>query len=97
MTSPRIYLAGPEVFLPDSLEMGAKKVALCTERRFEGVFPLDASLDLTGLAKQELALRISAVNEGPMRSCDLLIADLTRSAAAPVPYAGASGCARLHP
>ena len=50
ITRPRIYLAGPEVFLPDSLDIGAKKVALCAAHGFEGVFPLDASLDLTGLA-----------------------------------------------
>jgi nucleoside 2-deoxyribosyltransferase len=77
MTSPRIYLAGPEVFLPEAMAMGARKVALCAARGFEGVFPLDASLDLTGLAKQEQARRISAANEGLMRSCDLLIANLT--------------------
>jgi nucleoside 2-deoxyribosyltransferase len=57
--------------------MGARKVALCAARGFEGVFPLDASLDLTGLAKQEQARRISAANEGLMRGCDLLIANLT--------------------
>ena len=39
--APRIYLAGPEVFLPDPLAMGAKKVALCAKHGFEGVFPLD--------------------------------------------------------
>lgn len=75
--APRIYLAGPEVFLPDALEIGAQKVALCARHGFEGVFPLDASLDLTGLARQEQARRISAANEGLMRSCDLLIANLT--------------------
>ena len=73
----RVYLAGPEVFLPDALAMGARKAALCAAHGFEGVFPLDASLDLTGLVKQEQARRISAANEGLMRSCDLLIAHLT--------------------
>ena len=57
--------------------MGAKKMALCAAHGFEGVFPLDASLDLAGLAKQEQARRISAANEGLMRGCDLLIANLT--------------------
>jgi nucleoside 2-deoxyribosyltransferase len=74
---PRIYLAGPEVFLPEAIAMGARKVALCAALGFEGVFPLDASLDLTGLAKPEQARRISAANEGLMRGCDLLIANLT--------------------
>jgi nucleoside 2-deoxyribosyltransferase len=57
--------------------VGARKVALCAERGLEGVFPLDAGLDLSGLAKPEQALRISAANEGLMRSCDGLIANLT--------------------
>jgi nucleoside 2-deoxyribosyltransferase len=73
----RIYLAGPEVFLPDPLAMGAQKVALCGKYGFEGVFPLDASLDLTGLPKQVQASRIAAANEGLMRGCDALIANLT--------------------
>ena len=75
--APRIYLAGPEVFLPDPLAMGAKKAALCAEHGFEGVFPLDASLDLAAFSKKEQASRISAANEGLMRGCDALIANLT--------------------
>lgn len=74
---PRIYLAGPEVFLPDAMAVARAKQDPCTKHGFEGVFPLDASLDLAGLSKREQALRISAANEGLMRSCDALIANLT--------------------
>jgi nucleoside 2-deoxyribosyltransferase len=74
---PRIYLAGPEVFLPDALEVGSKKAALCGRHGFEGVFPLDAGLDMAGLARQEQARAISAANEGLMRGCNALIANLT--------------------
>jgi nucleoside 2-deoxyribosyltransferase len=77
MPPPRIYLAGPEVFLPDALAMGARKAALCAAHGLEGVFPLDAALDLAGLAKPEQARRISGANEGLMRSCAGLIANLT--------------------
>jgi nucleoside 2-deoxyribosyltransferase len=77
MSLPRIYLAGPEVFLPDALAMGARKVALCAAHGLEGVFPLDAQLGLAGLAKPEQARRISEANEGLMRSCAGLIANLT--------------------
>jgi nucleoside 2-deoxyribosyltransferase len=73
----RVYLAGPEVFLPDPLAMGARKAALCARHEFEGIFPLDASLDLTGLTKIEKARAISAANEELMRGCDALIANLT--------------------
>jgi nucleoside 2-deoxyribosyltransferase len=74
---PRIYLAGPEVFLPDPMAAGRRKQALCDTHGFAGVFPLDADLDLAGLTKTEAARRISLANEGLMRSCDLLIANLT--------------------
>ena len=77
MAHARIYLAGPEVFLPDADVAGAAKAALCARHGFQGLFPLDAALDLSGLAKREQALRISAANEGLVRSCDALIANLT--------------------
>jgi nucleoside 2-deoxyribosyltransferase len=75
--SPRIYLAGPEVFLPDPHAAGRRKQALCAAYGFEGIFPLDADLDLMGLDKTEAARCISLANEGLMRTCDLLIANLT--------------------
>jgi len=77
MPPPRIYLAGPEVFLSDALGMGARKAAMCAEHGLQGVFPLDAQLGLAGLAKAEAARAISEANEGLMRSCDGLIANLT--------------------
>jgi nucleoside 2-deoxyribosyltransferase len=77
MSMPRIYLAGPEVFLPDALAMGVRKAALCAAHGLEGAFPLDAQLSLAGLAKPEQARRISEANEGLMRSCSGLIANLT--------------------
>lgn len=80
---PRVYLAGPEVFLPNALDVGRAKVALAAEYDLEGVFPLDAALDLRGLSKLEQARRISLANEALMRSCDGLIANLS-------PFRGAS-------
>jgi nucleoside 2-deoxyribosyltransferase len=82
-TRPRIYLAGPEVFLPDALAVGAEKCRLCAEAGFEGLFPLDASLDLSGLSKHEAARRIALANEALMTSADATIANLT-------PFRGAS-------
>jgi len=80
---PRVYLAGPEVFLPDAVAVGAEKCRRAAEKGLEGVFPLDAALKLEGLAPAEQARRISHANEGLMRSCDALIANLT-------PFRGAS-------
>jgi nucleoside 2-deoxyribosyltransferase len=77
MKRPRIYLAGPEVFLPDPIEAGRVKIALAAEYGLEGVYPLDATLNLEGLAKPAQATLISRSNEYLMRSCDAAIANLT--------------------
>lgn len=75
--APRVYLAGPEVFLPDATRIGAEKCRLATEAGFEGVFPLDTALELDGLPPAEQARRIALANEALMRSCDFVIANLT--------------------
>jgi nucleoside 2-deoxyribosyltransferase len=73
----RIYLAGPDVFARDPLILAARKKAICAKYGFEGVFPLDNELDLTDLKPFEKGLRISAANEELMRTCDLVIANMT--------------------
>ncbi len=42
---PRVYLAGPDVFYPDALQRGQRMKALCAQRGWDGLFPLDATLD----------------------------------------------------
>ncbi len=37
----KVYLAGPDVFLRDALEVGKRKCALCRDYGVEGLFPLD--------------------------------------------------------
>ena len=73
----RIYLAGPEVFLPKAREVGEAKAAMCAAAGFDGVFPLDAALNLDGLAKAEQAQRIYRADVDLMRGCDLMIGNLT--------------------
>ncbi|MEO0672543.1 MAG: nucleoside 2-deoxyribosyltransferase [Pseudomonadota bacterium] len=70
---PRIYLAGPDVFLPDPIAAGRAKADRAKSFGLEGVFPLDASLDLDGLAREEQARRIALANEALMRSCDAAV------------------------
>jgi nucleoside 2-deoxyribosyltransferase len=36
-----VYLAGPDVFLPDAVALGARKKQLCARYGFEGLYPLD--------------------------------------------------------
>jgi nucleoside 2-deoxyribosyltransferase len=74
---PRIYLAGPEVFLPNARAVGAEKCRLAADAGLEGAFPLDAQLNLDTLPAREQAQHISRANEDLMRSCDGLIANLT--------------------
>jgi nucleoside 2-deoxyribosyltransferase len=74
---PRLYLAGPEVFLPDPIEAGRIKCALAAAAGFEGLYPLDNVLDLMGRTKHQQAALISAANEALMRSSDGAIANLT--------------------
>lgn len=73
----RIYLAGPDVFLPSAAAFAEAKRKLCDTYGFIGVSPVDNEIDLTRLSKHEAALRISAANEAMIRGCHLVIANLT--------------------
>jgi len=77
MRPRRVYLAGPDVFFPDAIEVGRRKKAICSEHGFEGVFPLDAELDLAGLAPPEQGYRCFDAMVELMEGCDLVIANLT--------------------
>jgi nucleoside 2-deoxyribosyltransferase len=74
---PRVYLAGPEVFLPNATDVGARKVAMCKVQGIVGLFPLDNELDLAGLAGEDQARAIARANEELMGAADALIANLT--------------------
>ena len=73
----RIYLAGPEVFLPDAKSVGAEKKRLAAQAGFNGCFPLDTAVDLTGLTNHARAARIYQACEDMMRTCDFAIANCT--------------------
>ena len=75
----RVYLAGPDVFFPDAIEIGNAKKRICAQFGFEGVFPLDANFDALfklgsagdmGHATYDLMVEL-------MDRCDLVIANLT--------------------
>ena len=77
MALKRIYLAGPEVFLNNAREIGENKKILCKKYGFEGIFPLDVGVDPEGKTPREVGLWISGVNERLIRSCDIVIANIT--------------------
>jgi nucleoside 2-deoxyribosyltransferase len=70
-------MAGPEVFLPNALEIGRQKSQICADYGLNGLFPLDGNLDLEGLGPQQQARRISLANEDLMRNSDAIIANMT--------------------
>jgi nucleoside 2-deoxyribosyltransferase len=75
---PRVYLAGPDVFLPNAWELAERKRKLCRANGLEGVSPLDADPeDLLDLSNKESAMAISRANEELIRGCKALIANLT--------------------
>jgi len=76
-TRPKVYLAGPEVFLRNAVEAGALKVEICARYDLDGKYPLDAQLDLGELTLAERAYAIARANEGLIAECDAVIANLT--------------------
>lgn len=69
-----IYLAGPDVFLPDAVEMGWCKVAICARHGATGLYPLDNAVDRFAA---DASLQIFKANEAMMDRSDAIIANLT--------------------
>jgi nucleoside 2-deoxyribosyltransferase len=72
-----IYLAGPEVFLPDAQEIGRRKRALCSAYGFLGLYPGENGPPDHALTRPELSRVIFESNLALMRRADLLIANLS--------------------
>ncbi len=75
----RVYLAGPDVFLPDPHARGAVLKAICARHGLTGVFPMD-ELDTPEppeWAARPLPHRIALRNEAHILGSGALIANLT--------------------
>jgi len=70
----KIYLAGPDVFLPDAIEIGRRKAELCGRYGLTGLFPLDNAVDL---AAKDASFRIFRGNQAMMNEACAIIANLT--------------------
>ncbi|MEA2896958.1 MAG: hypothetical protein QOJ84_2573 [Bradyrhizobium sp.] len=70
----KVYLAGPDVFLPDAVEIGRLKVELCALYGLIGLYPLDNTIDLSA---KDVSLHIFRGNEAMMNAADAIIANLT--------------------
>ncbi len=70
----KVYLAGPDVFLPDAVDIGRRKVALCAQHGLIGLYPLENAIDR---AASDASLQIFRGNEAMMIEADAIIANLT--------------------
>jgi nucleoside 2-deoxyribosyltransferase len=70
----KVYLAGPDVFLPDAIELGRRKAELCARYGLVGLYPLDNAVDLTAA---DASLAIFKGNEAMMDAADAVIVNLT--------------------
>lgn len=76
MKELRVYLAGPEVFLPNAREILDAKIELTRAAGFVPVSPGDLGIPET-VTRRQKGLAISAIDEKLMRSADMIIANLT--------------------
>ena len=69
-----VYLAGPDVFLPDALDIGRRKREICTRYGVTGHYPLDNTIDRKAA---DASLRIFKGNQAMMDECSAIIANFT--------------------
>jgi nucleoside 2-deoxyribosyltransferase len=72
----KVYLAGPEVFLPNAREVLDKKIALAHAAGFEPLAPGDLEIP-PAPTRRQLGENIYRVDEQLMMSADAIIANLT--------------------
>jgi len=70
----KVYLAGPDVFLPNAVEIGRQKATICARYGLSGLYPLDNAVDL---AASDASLTIFKGNQAMMDAADAIIANLT--------------------
>ena len=76
--SPRVYLAGPDVFLPNAVAWGQRKKTICAQYGLTGVTPLDKiAREPDCWASLQPWQVIGRRNEVHIRSSDAMIANIT--------------------
>jgi len=73
-TKLKLYLAGPEVFLPDGVAHAEEQRRLCTKYGFVPLHPMDNNL-LLGNKDFKTATRIYRGDVGQVRECDIVVAN----------------------
>ena len=73
----KIYIAGPDVFEKDSIQIGEKLVKLCEKYGYEGLYPLDNVVDFSQ-EKHKIAQDIFEANIAMIKEADIIIANLNQ-------------------
>jgi len=71
----KIYLAGPDVFESEAINVGARLKQLAAEYGFIGLFPLDNVITAQG-SPHEVARAIRDTNINLIKSADIIMANL---------------------
>ena len=71
----KIYIAGPDVFQKNSIEIGDKLRNLCTKYGFIGLYPMDNIVDFSQ-EKHKIASDIFKANVQMIKDADIVIANL---------------------
>jgi nucleoside 2-deoxyribosyltransferase len=71
---PRLYIAGPEVFLLNAAKNAENQKELCRQYGFVPLHPMDNNLDL-GDGDMKTAMRIYGGDIGQIRQCDIVVAN----------------------
>jgi nucleoside 2-deoxyribosyltransferase len=80
----KVYLAGPDVFLPDAMAVGRRKQEICARYDLTGLFPLDNGIiKATAATGVPVSMQIFRGCVAMMEEADAIIAHLT-------PFRGAS-------
>ena len=71
----KIYIAGPDVFLPNAFEQARALKELCEQYGHTGLFPLDN--EVSGNHPHQIAQRIKEANIALIKECDVVIANVS--------------------
>lgn len=71
----KIYIAGPDVFEADSIEIGKSLVQMCQKYGYEGLYPLDNVVDFSQ-NKHKIAQDIFDANITMIQDADIIISNL---------------------
>ncbi|NJO61018.1 MAG: nucleoside 2-deoxyribosyltransferase [Richelia sp. RM2_1_2] len=77
MKKLKLYLAGPEVFLPNVTEIKNKKLEICNDFGFIGLFPIDDKPLPTLQTKSQVGLYIYKHNQQLIKQANGVIANIS--------------------